>query len=436
MSFSVAARSSPLSRAQVREVLALLREQTPDAAFDVHYVETSGDLDQKTSLRGLDKTDFFTREVDALVLAGTCQLAVHSAKDLPASIPSGLKLIALTHGQDPADVLVLRENETLASLPAGAVIATSSERREESVKKLRNDLIFNDLRGTIETRLANLYTREADGVVVAEAALIRLGLAHLNRIRLADDTVPMQGQLAILAHENDRALENLFRPLDSRQVPFKTVYLGIDPPDRKECIHYPIIRTVPFPNSQEDIMQGFQNLSAYTHLLFTSKNGVRYFAQKLNEFGYSKQDAHGKEIVAVGKKTAALLSEYGFEVSLIAEEETGEGVIKKMEVLELKGAHFFWPHSALARPVIADYFHRRGVPLQECHLYTVEPSFPDKPLPLADVHEIIFTSPSTLDAYLALFGPLPTHKRIKGIGPVTARYIHNHFGDYTCQFLP
>lgn len=210
MNISVAARTSPLSKAQVQEVLEDLKKLHPSATFHIHYLQTVGDLDQKTSLRSLGKTDFFTREIDQMVLSGTCRIAIHSAKDLPEPLPVGIYLAAITKGLDPADVLVFRNGDTLDTLPPKARIGTSSERREAIVKSLRKDLNFIDIRGTIEQRLAKLNSGEADAIVVAEAALIRLGLTHLNRMRLPGTTVPGQGQLAIVAREDDAEMIDLF----------------------------------------------------------------------------------------------------------------------------------------------------------------------------------------------------------------------------------
>lgn len=212
----VGARSSPLSQAQMREVQFNLNEYHPAILFESLLVDTYGDKDRSISLRGLDKTDFFTREVDELLLTGACRIAIHSAKDLPEPLCRGLSLIALTQGQDPSDSLVMREGEALDDLPTGAVIATSSQRREEAVRLLRSDVAFIDLRGTIGERLALLNCYEADGVVIAESALIRLNMTHLNRIKLPGKTVKHQGQLAVVAREGDREISELFACLDSR----------------------------------------------------------------------------------------------------------------------------------------------------------------------------------------------------------------------------
>ncbi len=213
MKIKVGARSSPLSRAQCEEVA---QEIGSSLAFDPVWVKTTGDLDKKTSLRILGKSDFFTREIDEMLLSGEVRIAIHSAKDLPEPLREGIAIVALTRGVDPRDSLVMREGETLASLRPGAVIATSSERREECVRQLRSDLQFIDLRGTIGERLEKLQNNEADGVVVAEAALIRLKWTHLNRIFLPGETAMYQGRLAILARKDDQEMKQIFAKIDAR----------------------------------------------------------------------------------------------------------------------------------------------------------------------------------------------------------------------------
>lgn len=217
LTLTVGARTSNLSRAQVKEVYEALTVHHPHVRFDVQYLTTVGDRDQKTSLRSLERSDFFTRDIDAGVLEGRFQIGVHSAKDLPVPLTAGLALLCLTRGVDPSDSLVLSPGQTLDTLPKGACIATSSLRREETVRQLRPDLTFCDLRGTIEMRISKLNTSEVQGVVVAEAALIRLGLTHLNRVRLPGETAQYQGQLAIVGRKHDHHLKALFKCLDVRE---------------------------------------------------------------------------------------------------------------------------------------------------------------------------------------------------------------------------
>lgn len=206
----VAARNSPLSQAQVQEVLEELRQKGKAVEFEVVLCETLGDKDKITSLRTLEKTNFFTFEIDQMILNGECRLAIHSAKDLPEPLPRGLQILFLTQGLDPSDSLVMQPGMTLENLPPGAKIAASSFRREERIRQLRSDLRFVDIRGTIGERLEKLERGEVDGVVIAEAALIRLKLTSLNRLRLEGETVPLQGRLALVAREGDVELLQLF----------------------------------------------------------------------------------------------------------------------------------------------------------------------------------------------------------------------------------
>lgn len=187
----IGARSSPLSRAQVTEA-----RKEFGLEGRVVWVTTTGDRDRSISLRSMEKTDFFTRELDEMLLKGEIDLAVHSAKDLPDPLPTGLKLAALSRGVDPRDSLVIRREPV-------KWVATSSVRREEAVRELFPNCQFVDVRGTIEERLQ----MDVDGVVVAEAALIRLNLTHLTRVFLPGETAPLQGKLALVCRD-----DFVFRP--------------------------------------------------------------------------------------------------------------------------------------------------------------------------------------------------------------------------------
>ncbi|MBJ7449378.1 MAG: hydroxymethylbilane synthase [Parachlamydiales bacterium] len=216
----VGARSSKLSKIQVAEVFDELKQ-----FFQVDYIpmwlETQGDKDQKTSLRSLHKCNFFTKEVDEALLNRDCRIGIHSAKDLPDPLPKGIVMVALTRGVDSSDSLVFRDGDTIESLKSGSTIATSSKKREENVKLLRSDLQFCDVRGAVDTRLEQLDNKLFDGLVVAEAAMIRLNQTHWNRIRLPGTTTEFQGQLAILARADDREMQQLFSFIDSRMSTIK-----------------------------------------------------------------------------------------------------------------------------------------------------------------------------------------------------------------------
>ncbi len=216
MKIQVGARSSPLSLAQVKEVEIELKEFASHVKLHLRLFETTGDKDLKTSLRNLEKTNFFTKEIDEALLLGEIDIAIHSAKDLPDPLPKGLSIYAITKGVDSRDSLVMDPSYTLETLPQGAKIGTSSLRREEYLLSLRSDFQMVDIRGAIHERLSLLEKGEVDGVVIAEAALIRLGLSQIHREILECPTAPFQGCLAVVGRAGN-PLEYLFECMDTRQ---------------------------------------------------------------------------------------------------------------------------------------------------------------------------------------------------------------------------
>lgn len=413
---TVAARASPLSVSQTYEVLKGIQKIHPEMEFEPHFLKSHGDVDLSTSLRTLDKTDFFTREIDALVLNNTCQIAIHSAKDLPETIPDGLKIVAITRGIDPSDSLVLREYDTLESLKSGSIIATSSLRREEVVRSLRNDLQFRDLRGTIHKRLELLQKGEADGVVIAEAALLRLNLSYLNRVRLPGATSEMQGQLAILARVDDEEMETLFAPLDSRKMQ-KSLYLGPEYPSKafsdRRITHCPLIET-----TLREFCDSLASWQHFTHVILTSKTAVRALISLLRRAKISPHTLASKQVIVVGKATAELTKAFGAD-PLVAEEETAEGVAALIKALPLERAHFFWPHSSLSRPLIENVLREKNACFTSCILYDTSPIKDAELPPLSDFQEVLFSSPSTVAAFFACQPAPPSHLQFTPIGRVT-----------------
>ncbi len=212
---TIGARGSLLSQAQVREVEREMSVFHPHISFLPTWVVTTGDQDQTTSLRRLEKTDFFTKEIDEGLLKGNFRIGVHAAKDLPEPLTPGLKMVALTKGVDSRDSLVLRAGEAIETLSRGSRIGTSSERRQKAIEALCPGCVVVDIRGTIEKRLQYLFSHAVDGVVIAEAALIRLQLTHLTRVFLEGPVAPLQGRLAVVAREEDAEMATMFRCIDA-----------------------------------------------------------------------------------------------------------------------------------------------------------------------------------------------------------------------------
>lgn len=380
-----------------------LRRYHPEISFACEWFTTIGDRDRTTSLRNLGKTNFFTKELDEALLDGRIRIAIHSAKDLPNPLPEGLCVAALTRGVDSRDVLVLR-----GELFDGMRIATSSERREAAVRALGVEPHFMDVRGTIAERLALLERGDVDGVVIAEAALIRLKLTSLHRLFLPGPTVEGQGQLAIVCRQEDCSLRDLFACLDARR---RTLYLGLDParyPCEGTLIHYPVIQTVPCDGVAEQIGAIWPQV---THVLFTSRSAVQHWGD------HSLKE---KVVLAIGEGTAALLRENGLQPH-IAPVATQEGVIALLKKFDLSESFLLWPRSKLARPLLEEYLQRMGVHHRAIDSYTIRVQ---KPGSLPDnIDEIVFSSPSTVRAYAELFGTLPKDKKLTPIGPVTEKEL-------------
>ncbi|MDN3507577.1 MAG: hydroxymethylbilane synthase [Simkaniaceae bacterium] len=217
MLLTIAARASRLSRIQVSEVYGLLTKHFPEINFEPSFVSSPGDRDQQACLQSMDKSDFFTRDVDQLLLKRDVRIAIHSAKDLPEPLPKGLKIVAITEGVSKYDALVFPTGKVFATLPENAVIGVSSDRREDAILEIIPDADCYEIRGTVENRIEQLENGDFDAIVVAEAALIRLGIRHLYRLRLPGETASLQGQLAIVANEDDREIEFIFSQIDSRR---------------------------------------------------------------------------------------------------------------------------------------------------------------------------------------------------------------------------
>ena len=207
------ARSSPLSRKQVEEVAREIQLYHPHVRLIPQWLETTGDKDKKTPLKEVHQSDFFTKEIDELQIRRNFRISIHSAKDLPKPLREELMIVAITQGVDPRDVLVLPEGMSIEDLPYNALIGTSSIRREKALQQLRGDLIAIDIRGTIQERLALLERGKVHALLMAEAALIRLNLTHINRVFLPIEPEPLQGRLAIIARKDDWEMKELFQSL-------------------------------------------------------------------------------------------------------------------------------------------------------------------------------------------------------------------------------
>jgi hydroxymethylbilane synthase len=214
---TIGTRRSKLALAQTNMVRAALLAAHPGLTVRLEEITTRGDVILDRPLSAIGDKGLFVVEIEEAMRAGRVDLAVHSAKDLPAALPPDMTLAATPRRADPRDALVSREHRTLAELPDGALVGTSSLRRACQLRALRPDLRIADLRGNVDTRLHKLRAGEYDAIVLAAAGLERLGLAHEAAEYLPPElVVPAVGQgvLGVEARAGDEAVLALLAVLD------------------------------------------------------------------------------------------------------------------------------------------------------------------------------------------------------------------------------
>jgi hydroxymethylbilane synthase len=193
-----ATRRSALALAQCRAFVASLRTAHPSLDARELQVVTSGDRLQDQPLHEVGGKGLFVKEIEQALLEGRADFAVHSMKDVPATIPDGLTLACVPTREDARDVLVAPRHGSVDLLPAGARVGTSSLRRMVAIRARRPDLSVVAMRGNVDTRLRKVDEGEFDGIVLARAGLIRLGLeARATEVLDTEVSLPAPGQGAL-----------------------------------------------------------------------------------------------------------------------------------------------------------------------------------------------------------------------------------------------
>lgn len=220
----IASRRSQLAMVQTEWVRDQLLLAHPGLEISIEAMATQGDKILDVALAKIGDKGLFTKELEAQMLVNQADIAVHSLKDLPTNLPDGLMLGCVTEREDPADALVVHarhQDKNLASLPAGAVVGTSSLRRLAQLKYHYPHLLFKDVRGNVITRLEKLDSGDYDCLILAAAGLGRLGLS--NRIHeLIDPNISLhavgQGALGIECRVADPEVLTLIKVLEHRST--------------------------------------------------------------------------------------------------------------------------------------------------------------------------------------------------------------------------
>lgn len=215
-------RESALALAQTNMVAEALRRQWPDIVLEIHTFKTQGDIILDTALSKAGDKGLFVKELEVALLENRIDLAVHSMKDMPGELPEGLTLVSFGEREDPRDVLLSKNHVPFADLPPGAVIGTSSLRREAQLRRLRSDLRYEVIRGNLQTRYRKLEEGPYQAIVLAAAGVKRLGWQEriTQYFDAWEESVPAvaQGILAIEFRSADRQTQELLASLQVEAV--------------------------------------------------------------------------------------------------------------------------------------------------------------------------------------------------------------------------
>ena len=214
---TIGTRGSELALWQSEWVSSQLQSIYGRLEVELRVIRTTGDKILDTALSKIGDKGLFTREIEQQLLAGGVDLAVHSLKDLPTEQPEGLRIAAVTGREDPADVLISKNNLALEQFPRDAVVLTGSLRRKAQLLHIRGDLEIRDIRGNVPTRLEKFGRTDAQALIMAGAGLKRLGLSDIISQRLEPlEFLPAcgQGALAIEIRSDDNDTAKLVSPLN------------------------------------------------------------------------------------------------------------------------------------------------------------------------------------------------------------------------------
>ncbi|MDC9503651.1 MULTISPECIES: hydroxymethylbilane synthase [unclassified Pseudoalteromonas] len=217
----IATRKSALALWQAEFVKAQLEHFHADVRVELVPMSTQGDIILDTPLAKIGGKGLFVKELEQAMLDGRADIAVHSMKDVPVEFPEGLALHTICEREDPRDAFVSNNFANLSELPQGAVVGTSSLRRQCQIRALRPDLVIKDLRGNVNTRLAKLDDGQYDAIILAAAGLLRLKMDK----RIADYIEPEvslpangQGAVGIECRIDDEVTKALLAPLEHTQT--------------------------------------------------------------------------------------------------------------------------------------------------------------------------------------------------------------------------
>ncbi len=222
--FLIGTRGSKLALYQAELVKAKLAESFPLLRFTPVKIKTSGDMIRRSTPDPFVTKRIYTEEIEDALERKEIDLAVHSAKDLAVSFPETLMIGAVLEREDPRDCLISREGKKLSDLGLGARVGTSAIRRKIQLKRLHPELVVEDIRGNVDTRVRKLEEGTVDALVLAYAGIKRLGLANTVTEIFPEEKfypAPCQGAIAVQCRADDQEMKKLLEPLNHEASAFQ-----------------------------------------------------------------------------------------------------------------------------------------------------------------------------------------------------------------------
>lgn len=217
----IGSRASKLALIQTNIVIKELEKYYPEIVFKVKEIKTIGDKILDKTLNKIGGKGLFVKEIEAALLKGEIDIAVHSMKDVPSKFPENLEISAITKREDVRDVLITKEGKSFFDLKEGAIIGTSSLRRGAQLKGLRKDINIVPIRGNVQTRIRKIEEMNLDGVILAAAGLIRSGLEDkISEFFNENDVIPAvgQGALGIETRKDDEFIKEVVSKINDKDT--------------------------------------------------------------------------------------------------------------------------------------------------------------------------------------------------------------------------
>ena len=215
----IATRRSPLAIWQAEYVKKELIRNHSDIEIQIVRIQTEGDRFLDAPLFDIGGKGLFIKELEEALLSKNADIAVHSMKDVIVELPKGLEISVIMKREDSRDVLISNQYNSIAEIPDNSTVGTSSLRRQSQLKQVNSNILFEDLRGNVETRIGKLDDGKYDAIILAAAGIIRLGLAErITELISFSHVLPAvgQGAIGIECRTNDETTQQLIAPLNDK----------------------------------------------------------------------------------------------------------------------------------------------------------------------------------------------------------------------------